>query len=158
MKLRGFEVITKEEFIEYGKVGIMPKRADKGSAGYDFYAPVGEVIKPKESVTIWTNVKAYMLPDEVLYLFVRSSIGIKKGLRLANQVGVIDSSYYENPDNDGNIGVCLYNPTDKPVEIVAGERIAQGVFMKYLTADSDVAIHDKRVGGTGSSDRAEEVA
>lgn len=91
--------------------------------------------------------------DEVLLIHVRSSIGVKKGLMLKNTTGVIDSSYYANPDNHGNIGICLYNNSDAPVTIESQERIAQGVFQKYLVADEDVTLHAERAGGFGSSNR-----
>lgn len=150
-KIRGFEVV-RDEFRKNKDVKIkLPQRATKFSAGYDFYSPVSVVISPHESVLIWTDVKAYMLPDEVLLLDVRSSVGIKKGLMLSNTVGVIDSDYYNNDNNDGNIGISLRNMTDTFVEIEAGERIAQGIFVHYLVADEDVTILDERNGGIGSS-------
>ena len=91
--------------------------------------------------------------DEVLLLFVRSSIGIKKGLVLSNGTGIIDSSYYNNPSNDGNIVLVLKNTTDKIVEIKQGERVIQVMFVKYLVADDDCVIHENRIGGIGSSNR-----
>lgn len=147
---RGFEVV-KENFKKESENAILPVRADRCSAGYDFSSPVTVTIKPSEQVLIWTNIKAYMKSDEVLKLYVRSSIGIKKGLVLANTVGIIDASYYENLDNDGNIGVCLKNTSDREITIEAGERIAQGVFVKYLEADDDVCLKKTRTGGIGSS-------
>lgn len=147
---RGFRHVT-YEVLKYEKDGTLPKRADRRSAGYDFYSPLDTIISPKAMVIVWTNIKAYMLPDEVLNLYIRSSMATKKGLVLANQVGVIDSSYYENPENGGNIGIALYNLGDKYVTITEGERIAQGVFSKYLTADDDKPLFDNRSGGFGSS-------
>lgn len=152
-RLRGFEIV-RGEYVKGGVRGLLPTRADKRSAGYDFYAPQDIEIAPEATVLVWTNVKAYMLPDEVLEIYVRSSVGVKLRLWLANQVGVIDSSYYENEENDGNIGIALYNYSGQTVTIKGGERIAQGVFMKYLTADVDKTLHNKRVGGYGSSNRA----
>jgi len=151
-KVRGFEIVRGEHVIG-GVRGIIPTRADKRSAGYDFYATQDIEIATKATVTIWTNVKAYMLPDEALNIYVGSSVGTKLRLRLANQVGVIDASYYENEDNDGNIGIALYNYSGQTVRIPRGERIAQGVFIKYLTADIDNTLHAERVGGYGSSNR-----
>ena len=94
-----------------------------------------------------------MLEDEVLELVPRSSIGFKKGLMLVNTVGVIDSDFYENPSNDGNIGFKFKNLTDKEVVIEAGERVLQGIFKKYLIVDDDEPIANVRVGGTGSTGR-----
>ena len=110
-------------------------------------------ILPKEKVILWTNVKAYMQEDEVLEVYPRSSMGVKKGLMLANTVGIIDSSYYGNPDNDGNIGLALLNTSGTAIQIKRGERIAQGIFKKYLVADNDVTITEERKGGFGSTDK-----
>jgi dUTP pyrophosphatase len=88
--------------------------------------------------------------DEVLMLYVRSSIGIKKGLVLANGTGIIDYDYYSNEDNDGNIGICLLNISDKEVTIEAGERIAQGIFLPYLISENGNS-EEERKGGIGST-------
>ena len=150
VKIRGFEPVVEEKRKGDGTYKL-PVRADKGSAGYDFFTPVSVVIKPNEQVLIWTNVKSYMLENEVLNLYVRSSVGIEKGLMLANTVGIIDASYYSNKKNDGNIGICLKNMSNQTVVIEAGERVAQGVFMNYLVADDDNPLKQSRDGGMGSS-------
>ena len=77
----------------------LPKRATLKSAGYDFYAISDFVIHPGEVLKIPTGVKVIMNGDEALMLYVRSSMGFKYNVRLTNQVGVIDSDYYNNPDN-----------------------------------------------------------
>lgn len=148
---RGFEVVTNGHRKNIDKEIQLPVRGDSRSAGYDIRTPHEVTIKAGESVLIWTDVKAYMLDDEVLKVYVRSSIGTKKGLILKNVVGIIDSSYYGNIDNDGNIGVCLKNTTDKDVHLDEQERICQGVFQKYLIADDDVCLNNERTGGFGSS-------
>lgn len=154
-KTRGFNFVSTEHWINdtLAMCAKLPTRSDDGSAGYDFYCPYTVTIPAGEQVTIWTNIKAYMKKDEVLNIYVRSSVGIKLKLRLANQVGIVDSTYFENPDNDGNIGICLVNEGETDVKIAAGERIAQGVFQKYLTADIDLVINKKRLGGIGHSGR-----
>ena len=98
-----------------------------------------------------TGVKAYMEDDEVLYLYNRSSNPKKKGLVLANSVGVIDKDYYGNPDNDGHIMFAFYNIKEEDITIHKGEAIGQGVFSKYLISDDDSAEGD-RTGGFGSTD------
>ena len=147
---RGFREVRKQ-FKKFEEKTQLPVRADAKSAGYDFYAKEDYVIAPNKTYVFWTDVKAYMLDDEVLMLYVRSSIGIKKGVRLANGTGVIDASYYNNPSNDGNIGIALHNTSKKPVVIKKGDRIAQGLFMKYLVADKDETLKTERTGGIGSS-------
>lgn len=151
--LRGFEEVPNQFRKVADEVTILPVRGDAKSAGYDFYSKETVTIQPHQSYLFWTDVCSYMQDDEVLLIHVRSSIGVKKGLMLKNTTGVIDSSYYANPDNHGNIGICLYNNSDAPVTIESQERIAQGVFQKYLVADEDVTLHAERAGGFGSSNR-----
>lgn len=151
LRERGFEII-KDEHRKHSDIEIqLPTRGDSRSAGYDFYSNETVVLQPKQSHLFWTDVKSYMLDDEVLSIHVRSSIGTKKDLMLKNTTGIIDSSYYENVSNDGNIGICLVNMGDKIQKIEKGERIAQGVFTKYLITDNDTYLKSERTGGFGSS-------
>ncbi len=162
-KTRGFEEVQ-EAHKQHGKTVSangktltiypdtqLPVRADSASAGYDFFSPVDITLLPMQKTILATNVKAYMLEDEVLKLYPRSSMGIKKGLMLSNTVGIIDSSYYGNESNDGNIGLPLLNTSGKAIEIKRGERVCQGIFVKYLVADEDNVLSETRTGGTGSS-------
>lgn len=149
--MRKFEKV-KDEFRKFKEEEIiMPRRGTIGSAAYDFHTPC-DIVVPANGKTgiIATDVKAQMEDDEVLLLFVRSSVGIKKGIVLSNGTGVIDSSYFSNLDNDGNIGVSLLNTTDKEVVIKKGERIMQGIFVKYLITEDDNT-ESKRIGGWGST-------
>ncbi len=148
-KIRGFNVISEENRKESNNA-VLPKRSTEGSAGYDFSTPLEVTIAANGKKTIWTNIKSYMQPNEVLMIYVRSSIGIKKGLTLANGTGVIDSDYYNNLGNEGNIGVCLVNNSNTDIVLKKEERIAQGVFFPFLISDDD-DINLKRVGGIGSS-------
>lgn len=163
-KIRGFEVVAdkhrtafdvftdeKKREHKFPTEIKLPTRADPRSAGYDFYLPKDLIIFPNQITTVFTDVKAYMQPDEVLEIYIRSSLAIKQGLTLINAVGIIDSSYYENENNDGNIGLILYNTTGKTIKLSAGERIAQGIFKKYLITDEDTPTSEKRTGGMGSS-------
>ena len=149
-KIRGFEPVIEEMRKETNDY-ILPTRGTSKSAGYDLASPIDVIIEPHSSVLIWTNIKAYMQDDEVLEVYIRSSTAIKRDLILKNTVGIIDSDYYSNESNDGNIGICLYNTTYAPREIKKGERIAQGIFKKYLVADDDVCLKDERTGGIGST-------
>lgn len=133
----------------------LPVRKTKWAAGYDFEAAEDTLIpsfkKGMNPVLIPTGIKAYMQDDEVLYLYNRSSNPKKKGLILANSVGVIDKDYYENPDNDGHIMFAFYNTKDEDIIIKKGEAIGQGVFTKYLLIDND-NVTNLRTGGFGSTD------
>ena len=134
----------------------MPVRKTKFSAGYDFEAAEDCVVpafKPGIAPTlIKTGIKAYMQPDEMLCLYNRSSNPKKKGLILANSVGIVDKDYYGNPDNDGHIMFAFYNIKDVDVEIKKGECIGQGIFEKYLVADADEATGERK-GGFGSTNK-----
>lgn len=148
--MRGFEIAKGFE-----DCGInLPVRKTKFSAGYDFEAAEDVVIPAHQEnpTLIKTGIKAYMMDDEVLYLYNRSSNPKKKGLVLANSVGVIDKDYYGNPDNDGHIMFAFYNVKDEDVTIKKGEAIGQGVFQKYLIADNDEA-DGERTGGFGSTSK-----
>ena len=145
---RFFEVVRDEYRKNSGDIKL-PTRATKHSCGYDFYSPVNITIQPNESVMIWTDIKANMYYDNVLMLFVRSSMG-KHPVVIANGTGLVDADYYSNEDNDGNIGFRLLNLGKTPYEIKAGDRIGQGVFIKYQITKND-ATANKRLGGYGST-------
>lgn len=145
---RFFEVVEDKYRKNSGDIKL-PTRASEHSVGYDFYSPVNITIQPKEMAMIWTDIKAHMYYDNALLLNVRSSMG-KQPIMIANTQGWIESDYYGNPDNDGNIGFNLLNLGDTPYEIKVGDRIGQGMFVKYGTVKNDVTT-TKRQGGYGSS-------
>lgn len=145
---RGFEVV-KDNFRKTVGVITLPSRGTEQSAGYDFYANDDYVVEPNNIAKVWTDVKAYMQPNEVLVLDVRSSMGGK--WMLANTLGVIDADYYNNEKNDGNIGCFLKNISNETLTIKKGDRIAQGIFLNYLTIDNDQPLSTTRKGGFGST-------
>ncbi len=151
-KIRGFEVAKGFE-----NEGInLPKRKTKYSAGYDIEAAEDVVIpsfkKGMNPTLVKTGIKAYMQDDEALMLYNRSSNPKKKGLILANSVGVVDKDYYENPDNDGHIMFAFYSIKDEDIIVKKGDAIGQGIFQKYFVTDDDVA-EGERVGGFGSTNK-----
>lgn len=151
-KIRGFEIAKGFE-----NMGInLPVRKTKCSAGYDVEACEDTVIPPftfgSKPTLVKTGLKAYMPDDEYLMLCNRSSNPFKKGIVLANSVGIIDADYYENPDNDGAFSYAFYNFFDKPLEIKKGDVIGQAIFTKYNVVDIDEA-DGKRVGGFGSTSK-----
>ena len=149
---RGFEIA---KGFENSNINL-PVRSTKNSAGYDVEAAEDCVIpafKPGQKPTlVKTGIKAYMESDEVLILANRSSNPGKKGLILANSIGVIDSDYYGNPDNDGHIMFAFYNIKDEDIEIKKGDAIGQGIFQKFLITDNDVS-QGQRTGGFGSTSK-----
>ncbi len=156
--MRKFEKISFEQFVKDVKDDRMlydsielPKRSTKTSAGYDIRSVEEGIIKPGESKAFKTGLKVCMNPDEVLYIYSRSSQGYKYNVCLMNSVGVIDSDFYNNPDNEGHFQIKLVNFGDKDFEVKVGDKIGQGVFMKYLTVDDEEEINNERSGGLGST-------
>jgi len=145
-RTRGFEVVSTYDEVEVS----LPKRQTANSAGYDICILDGDMIVPGETKVFSTGLKAYMGTDEFLGIHIRSSIGIKRKLILSNITGIIDSDYYNNPDNEGHIMIALTNIGNESQIILGGERIAQGIFYKYLKADNDKAT-SVRTGGIGST-------
>ena len=150
--MRSFEIVVENKRKNPNSKITMPKRATKHSAGYDFYSPIDLVIMPKQTQMIWTDIKACFNQNEVLLLCVTSGMG-KKGIMLANNVGVIDCDYYNNENNDGNLGFMLYNFSDSVYKINAGDKIGQGIFTTFLTVDNEAEIDTQRKGGFGSTDK-----
>lgn len=148
MRNRGFEVISSFR----DKNINLPVRKTAHSAGYDIEAAESASVEPGTLALIATGLKAYMQADEYLGIHIRSSLGIKQQLLLANSQGVIDADYYNNSDNEGHIIIALRNMGDRTVTINKGDRIAQGIFYQYLTADEDFA-EGTRSGGFGSTGR-----
>ena len=151
-RLRGFEVAKGFE----DKNINLPIRKTKYSAGYDIEAAEDVVIpsfkKGMNPVLVKTGLKAYMQDDEMLLLYNRSSNPKKKGLILANSVGVVDKDYYGNIDNDGHIMFAFYNIKDEDITIKKGDAIGQAIFQKYLVTDDDAA-EGERAGGFGSTNK-----
>ena len=151
--MRRFEVVSNEFRKFPGSKIILPTRATIGSAGYDFCTPIDFVMDSGELVKIHTDIKAKVPNYEVLMLYIRSSLGIKKNIELANLVGIIDSDYYNNLDNDGNIILALINKSFDQVFFKAGDKLVQGIFMSYQTVDdeNETELLKTRHGGIGST-------
>ena len=151
-KKRGFEIA---KGFENANINL-PIRKTKYSAGYDIEAAEDCIIpafKPGQAPTlVKTGLKAYMAEDEYLMLCNRSSNPKKKGLVMANSVGIIDADYYGNPDNDGHFMFSFFNIKEEDVQIKKGEAIGQAIFQKFGVVDDDNA-EGERVGGFGSTSK-----
>ena len=144
--MRKFEVVSRCTNMEVN----LPNRKPKKSAGYDFFAIEDIELYPNKLYVLPTGVKAAMEDDEVLYLHIRSSAAFKRGVRMINSVAVIDSDFYNNETNEGEISLGLLSHNDDVVRIKKGECVAQGVFHKFLITDDDDA-DGERIGGIGST-------
>lgn len=149
--MRYFEKISFEQFCKdvvsnkklYDEIKI-PRRDSDSTAGYDIYLLNDIKIEPNQILKLPTGLKSYFEKDETLLLVVRSSMGFKWNIRLCNQVGVIDSDYYNNKDNEGHIWIIIQNEGDKTVEFKKGEALVQGLFIKYLTTRDDETLNLER--------------
>ncbi len=151
-KIRGFEIAKGFENLNVN----MPVRKTKYSAGYDVEA-VEDCIVPafkmgQAPTLIKTGIKAYMPKDEYLMLCNRSSNPKKKGLVLANGVGIVDGDYYGNEDNDGHIMFAFFNIKSEDITIKKGDCIGQAIFQKFGVVDNDNA-EGERIGGFGSTSK-----
>lgn len=170
MKKRGFEICKGYEDKDIN----LPIRKTANSVGYDIEA-AEDIIIPSIWKTVFKNmgkflkndhdyeslkptliktgIKAYFNEDEVLILANRSSNPGKKGLILANSIGIIESDYYENPDNDGHLMYAYYNFFPVDTTIKKHDTIGQAFFQNFLIADNDLNTNLKRMGGFGSTDK-----
>lgn len=161
-RIARFEKVSLDRFLmdsngvatatEYATV-TLPKRATKGSAGYDFYSPIDFTLNPGETIKIATGIRAYMEEGWVLKIYPRSGLGFKYRLGLNNTVGIIDQDYYFS-DNEGHIQIKMTNASNegKSLSVKAGEAFAQGIFVEYGITFDDDAI-EERNGGFGSTNK-----
>lgn len=135
---------------EYDSLRI-PRRATKGSAGYDFFAPWSFTLQPGESIKIPSGIRVLLDEDKVLMCYPRSGLGFKYRLQLDNVTGIIDCDYSES-DNEGHIFFKLTNDSrdGKTVTVKRGEAFAQGVILQYFITEDD-STEGIRNGGFGST-------
>ena len=137
--IRGFEILE-------GYNGInLPTRKTAFSAGYDLEAAEDVFVSHEKISLVPTGLKAFFPADEVLLIYLRSSLAVKYNLFLANGVGVIDADYR------GHIILPVIS-FGGGFEIKRGMRIAQGIFQKYLPVDGDeIGVGEIRRGRFGST-------
>ena len=146
-----FPQYTEEDIKDIYESIELPKRATKGSAGYDFYSPFSFSMEPGTTMKVPTGIRCEMQEDWVLKLYPRSGLGFKYRLQLNNTVGIIDSDYFYS-DNEGHIMAKITNDSKegKTVELTAGTGFVQGIFLEYgITEDDDA--QGIRNGGFGST-------
>ena len=129
----------------------LPTRATAGSAGYDFYSPVGFEMRPGQTAKIPTGIRVVIDHGWFLACVPRSSLGFKYRLQLDNTCGIIDSDY-SHADNEGHIFAKMTNDSRDGKQLIlnAGDRYMQGIFLPFgITYEDDVT--EERHGGIGSS-------
>lgn len=143
--MRKFEKVSRIE----GEIEL-PRRSTARSGGYDFIAVEDTMVSYAGVTYVKTGVKAEIPEDEILMLCNRSSNPKKKELVLINGVGIVDSDYYNNPDNEGEICFAFKSLNPSGTFIKAGEKLGQGIFVKYGITEDDAA-EGERLGGFGST-------
>lgn len=128
----------------------IPEYKTKGAVGFDLLAREETHINPFEVKLIPLNLVVKVPKGYGLFLFSRSSTPSKKGLIVANSVGVIDQDYSGEEDE---LKLSVLNVTKKKVTVEKGERICQGIFLKLSIAKfSEVKKMSKKSrGGFGTT-------
>lgn len=149
MRKRGFEWVA-----AYKQAGLnLPSRKTSASAGYDIAAAEDVILRAGTVTMVPTGLKAYMASDEFLTICIRSGLSVKNSLSLINSQGIIDSDYYNNAENEGHILIAVFNHGNTDFSVTKGTRIAQGIFLNYLTTDYDddnaLAVRSGGFGSTG---------
>lgn len=127
----------------------LPERANPTDAGADLFAPNELIIGGKTSKFMDLGIQMEIPEGMAGFIFARSGLGSKHGIRPRNCVGVIDSKYR------GNLGMMVENNSNDTYHIHTGDRIAQLVLMpvyclEVVEADT-LDSKDDRGGGFGSS-------
>jgi len=105
----------------------LPAYQTAGSAGFDIYARENTSIAPKTIALVQSNLIIATPPGYMLVVASRSSTPKRKGLMVANGIGIVDSDY-SGPEDE--VKILVYNFTENEVVVEKGERIAQGLFVK----------------------------
>jgi dUTP pyrophosphatase len=132
----------------------MPRYETAGAAGFDLSASQDMTVQPGEVTLVPTGLAIEVPPDTFLGVFARSSTPLKRGLMVANGVGIVDSDYCGPTDE---VKIEVYNFTARPVHIQAGDRIAQGILIPTIRVEWDEAdaLRSQSRGGFGATDRTE---
>jgi dUTP pyrophosphatase len=154
-KIAQFFKVDENEYLKSGSLNdyndvVLPKRATKGSAGYDFFSPIEFTLAPNQEIKVATGIRVKIDEGWVLKIYPRSSLGFKYRLTLNNTVGIIDSDYYY-ADNQGHIFIKVTNLGNTTLTVEKGKAFAQGIFLEYgITVDDEC--ENLRTGGIGSTD------
>lgn len=127
------------------------KRQTRQSAGYDIAVTTGGWVLPFMTKKFETQASFNIEDDEAVLLLPRSSVGIKRKLRLSNSVALIDADFWPN-----ECMISLHNFGWKPQYIEAGERVAQALVIKYQTLKGEEEPTQERNGGIGSTGKSVE--
>jgi len=128
----------------------LPAYGTDEAAGFDLAASTDVLIPPRSIALVPTGLVIGVPAGYFLAIFARSSTPLKRGLMVANGVGVVDPDYCGPSDE---IRIQLLNITDQPVQVARGDRLAQGVILPAprVTWEEVSSIRDGSRGGFGST-------
>ena len=128
----------------------LPAYGTDESAGFDLAAAHEVTVAPRQIVLVRTGLVIEVPPGYFLGIFARSSTPLKRGLMVANGVGVIDPDY-SGPNDE--VMIQVLNITDHEVRIARGDRLAQGIVLPAprVTWDEVEEIREVTRGGFGAT-------
>lgn len=139
---------TKVKFTKVKEGATVPSRGSEYAAGYDLYAYMEEGVAinifPHTTVKIGTGLAIQPPHGYFGAIFARSGLATKQGLRPANCTGICDEDY------TGEYIVAIHNDSNEMQTIHNGDRIAQLVFLPYLSVEfEEVDTLDETERGSG---------
>lgn len=139
------------DYKKYAAKALLPSRGTERSAGYDLSIPIDVHLKPRTFKLFFTDVKVELEDNLFLFVAIRSSVALKHQVTLMNNVGIIDADYFNNENNNGNIGLPLYNHSKDDFFWPAFQPIAQGIICEFFRTVDDKVVNPLRIGGFGST-------
>ncbi len=151
----GYDLVAAQDYIIPSMYNLAAEATQLWNVGDEEYVTLEQMAEFTKKTQyrptlVSTGMKCKLDPGTYLQLSVRSSSPLKYWLCLANGVGIIDADYYNNPDNEGEIFLQIYNLSPFNIQIQEGEAIGQGIIIPYGITEDDIACGE-RVGGFGST-------
>ena len=151
----GYDLVAAEDYIIPSVFQLAGEADEVWSVGEEEFVTLAQMaeftkITKYRPTLVSTGMKCKLDPGTFLQLSVRSSSPLKYWLMLANGVGIIDADYYNNPDNEGEIFLQIYNLSPFNIQIHEGEASGQGIILPYGVTEDDIS-SGERIGGFGST-------
>ena len=130
----------------------LPAYGTSEAAGFDLAASADITIAPHSIALVPTGLVIEVPSGHFLAIFARSSTPLKRGLMVANGVGIVDPDY-SGPNDE--VMIQLLNFTDAEVQVRRGDRLAQGIILPVprITWNEVTALRDTTRGGFGATGR-----
>lgn len=127
----------------------LPEYKTEGAVAFDIYTRIDALLQPGEIKILPSNLIIEVPAGYMLMIASRSSTP-KKGIQLANSVGILDQDYHGPQDE---LGLFVRNFTNEPVEVKRGDRLGQGIIVPIVKAEwqEEEQIKEESRGGFGST-------